>query len=233
MDTWIDLAMGPLFRIALAVCLLGLAYHLANATGQVVAAYRRAGDRRLPLAGAAAAALRWLLPLRLLRANPVHGVAAILFHWAIVLVPLFSAGHVRLWQASLPVPWPVLGPGMADALTLLGIAALVTILLARLLVAAGRQLTSLPDVLLLLTLLSLLASGWWAAHPTSSPLAPRAMLLAHVLLGDLALVLTPLSKIVHCALYPLTHLISELGWRFPAASGRHVATALAKENEPV
>ena len=32
---------------------------------------------------------------------------------------------------------------------------------------------------------------------------------------------------------PLTQLISEIGWHFPAESGKHVAVALAKENEPI
>ena len=59
------------------------------------------------------------------------------------------------------------------------------------------------------------------------------MLLIHMLAGNLALILTPLTKIVHCVLYPLTQLLSEIGWHFPAESGRHVAIALAKENEPV
>ena len=40
---------------------------------------------------------------------------------------------------------------------------------------------------------------------------------------DLALVLTPLTKIVHCILAPLTQLLAEAGWHFPAASGRNVA----------
>jgi hypothetical protein len=59
------------------------------------------------------------------------------------------------------------------------------------------------------------------------------MLLLHMLLGNLALVLTPTTKIAHCVLYPFTQLIFQLGWHFPAESGRHVAVALAKEDEPV
>jgi hypothetical protein len=82
-------------------------------------------------------------------------------------------------------------------------------------------------------LLILAASGYWAAHPLSSPFAPRAMVLIHIMAGNLALILTPLTKIVHCVLAPLTQLISEIGWRFPADSGKRVAVALAKENEPI
>jgi nitrate reductase gamma subunit len=233
MDTWIALARGPLFRIALAVCLLGLAYHLGNTVAHIVRAHRRAADKNLPTGDILAATLRWLVPVRLLRANPLGGVASLLFHVGILLVPLFYVGHVRLWQASLPVPWPVLGPAVSDVLSLVTAAGLLLLLAGRLVIAASRQLTALADALLLALLLGLVLSGYWAAHPEASPLAPRAMVLIHMLLGNLALVITPLSKIVHCVLYPLTQLISELGWHFPAATGRHVCDALAKENEPV
>jgi hypothetical protein len=59
------------------------------------------------------------------------------------------------------------------------------------------------------------------------------MVLAHMLLGNLALILTPLTKITHCVLYPMIQLVFELGWHFPAETGRHVAVALDKESEPV
>ena len=34
---------------------------------------------------------------------------------ALLLVPLFSLGHVTLWQPALGIPWPVLPAGVADA----------------------------------------------------------------------------------------------------------------------
>jgi nitrate reductase gamma subunit len=233
MDTWIALARGPLFRLSLAVCLLGLAYYLGNTLAHIVRAYRQATDKQLPTGEIVSATLRWLVPVRLLRINPLGGFASLLFHVGILLVPLFYVGHVRLWQADLPVPWPVLGSTVSDEQSLASAAGLLLLLAGRLLIAASRQLTGLADALLLAVLLALVLSGYWAAHPTASPLAPRTMVLIHMLLGNLALVLTPLTKIVHCVLYPLTQLIGELGWHFPAATGRHVAVALAKEDEPV
>jgi nitrate reductase gamma subunit len=233
MDVWIDLARGPLFRIALATCVLGLLYHLFNAIYQIVNAYRRAGDRDVPFGSVAGITLRWLFPVRLLRATPVFSIASILFHSGIVLVPLFYVGHVRLWQEGMPLAWPVLGETVSDVLAILSIIGLAVLLGGRLLLASSRQLTTFQDVVLLVILVAVAASGYWAAHPTASPIAPRAMVLTHMLLGNLALVLMPTTKIVHCILYPVTQLISELGWHFPASSGRHVAVVLGKENEPV
>lgn len=233
MDTWIALARGPLFRISLAVCLLGLAYRFGVTAWQIGAAHRRAGDKRLPHASIWRATLRWLLPWRLLRARPLYALASLAFHAGILLVPLFYAGHVTLWDTTLPAWWPRLAPGASDVLTYLALAGLVTVLLERLLVKVSRDLSRFGDVGILLLLLVLVASGYWAAHPASSPLAPRVMLLLHMLAGNLALIITPLSKIVHCVLAPMTQLLGEVGWRFPAESGRHVAIALAKENEPI
>ena len=49
MDTWIALARGPFFRIALSICVLGLSYRLVVAMWQIATSWRQAGDRKLPL----------------------------------------------------------------------------------------------------------------------------------------------------------------------------------------
>jgi nitrate reductase gamma subunit len=231
MDTWIDLARGPLFRVALAACLLGLAYHLGNTLWMLVQSHRRAADKELVVGQVFPATLRGLLPLRGRR--PLQTLAGVAFHAGILLVPLFYVGHVTLWQPYLPLPWPTLGPTASDALTLAALAGLAALLLGRLLVRASRELTTAADVAVLMLLVVVTASGYWAAHPTASPVAPRGMLLVHLLAGSLALFLTPLTKIVHCILGPLNPLVSEVAWHFPAESGAHVALALGKENEPV
>ena len=233
MDAWIALARGPLFRVALTVCLLGLAYRLGNTLWQIHRSHRQSGDKRLEKKVVFKATMNGLLPFRLFRLRPLYTLASIGFHVGILLVPLFYVGHVTLWQTGLPLAWPTLGPAISDALTLVAIAGLVFVLLGRLLIRASRDLTSREDAAILIFLLCLMASGYWAAHAASSPFDPRAMLLVHMLLGNLALILTPLTKIVHCVLGPLTHLLSEVAWHFPAESGRHVAVVLGKENEPI
>ena len=60
MDGWIEFARGPLFRIALTVCVLGLGYRIAILVGQIAAAWHRAGDRRLPLGDIVATTAGWL-----------------------------------------------------------------------------------------------------------------------------------------------------------------------------
>jgi nitrate reductase gamma subunit len=233
MDSWIELARGPLFRVSLAILVLGLAYRFIVALVQIVQVWRSAGDRRVPTKAVARATLSWIFPRRLLRARPLYSVASLLFHVGIILVPLFLLGHVALLSGWLPAGWPTLGPLAADVLTILCIVALGGLLVGRLASRTARALSKPQDVLILAVLFLLMLFGLFASHPGWSPFDARAMVLLHMLAGNLVLILTPTTKIAHCVLYPLTQLIFELGWHFPAESGRHVAVALAKENEPV
>ncbi len=106
-------------------------------------------------------------------------------------------------------------------------------LVARAAAPASRALTGAHDVGILGRLFVVALSGWLAAHPHFAPLDARLMVLLHVVAGNAALLATPFTKIAHCVLARFAPLVFELGWHFPAATGRHVAVVLRKENEPV
>ena len=233
MDLWIETARGPLFRIALTIMLLGLGYRVVVVVSQIAIAWFRAADRRLPGKDIVAATLGWLMPVHLLRSRPLYSAASFLFHVGVIVVPLFLVGHAALLAGILPRSWPTLNSTVADGLTLACLAALVVLLMGRVAVKSARKLTRAQDVLILVALLMTVLFGFLAAHPTQSPFDARAMLLFHILGGNLVLVLMPTTKIAHCVLYPFTQLLFQLGWHFPAATGRHVAVALAKEDEPI
>ena len=233
MEDWIHLAMGPLFRVALAVFVLGLGYQFAVALAYVVTAWHRAGDRDVAWRVAAQATLSWVFPRRLLKARPVYSAASFLFHVGIILIPLTYAGHVVLMGTWVPSFWPRLGLLGADILTGVTLAGLAVILVGRIATHSSRALSRLGDYLILVLLLLTVALGYLAAHPGLIPLGARGMLLAHVLLADALLIISPVSKIAHCVLFPLTQVVFQLGWHFPAASGRQVGLALGKEGEPV
>jgi len=233
MDLWIETARGPFFRVALTIMILGLGYRVVVVVLQIATAWRRAADRRLPGMDIAAATLGWLVPVRLLRSRPVYSAASFLFHVGVIVVPLFLVGHAALLAGILPRGWPTLNSTVADGLTLACLAALVVLLVGRVAVKSARKLTRTQDAVILVVLLVTVLFGFLAAHPTQSPFDARAMLLFHILGGNLVLVLIPTTKIAHCVLYPFTQLLFQLGWHFPAESGRHVAIALAKEDEPI
>ena len=233
MDAWIDLARGPLFRFSLAVCVLGLALPGRAPATPLLRAWWRAGDRLLPLPAIARATLGWIVPRRLLRARPLYSLASFAFHARHPRGAALPRRPRGLWQQDLPVRWPMLSSPRGRRADPRGPGGSVRGLLARALTKESRALTRTQDVVVLVLLAGVLATGFLAAHPALAPFDARALLLAHLLLGDLALILTPMTKIVHCILFPFMQLAFEVGWHFPAESGRHVALALGKEDERV
>ncbi|MFZ5785114.1 MAG: hypothetical protein ACOY3Y_01620, partial [Acidobacteriota bacterium] len=144
-DGWIELARGPLFRLSLAVCLLGLGTILFTTGVSIVRSWRSAGDRTLPIGAIVRTTLRWVAPVRLAKVRPLYSVASIAFHAGLLLVPLFSVGHVGLWQTDLRVPWPVLPPALADTLAVAAAVALLGLLVARLSSRVMRGLSRPQD----------------------------------------------------------------------------------------
>jgi nitrate reductase gamma subunit len=234
MDVLIDFARGPLFRISLAVLVLGLAYRFFALLAQILIAWRRAGDRQLPTGRIASATLGWIVPRRRwLSERPFFSAASVVFHAGIIIVPLFLAGHVALVRDAFALSWPTLPPLAADILTVVTLVAIAALLVARLRSRASRELSTTGDAAVLVVLFLVVLAGFFASHPTLVPMDARWMVLLHMLLGNLALILTPTTKIAHCVLFPLTRLAAALAWRYPAASGQRVAMALGKENQPV
>lgn len=231
MDAWIDFSLGPLLRISLTVLVLGLLFRFFVALGQAVAALRRAGDQELPTGKIAVSTLKWVFPVRLLNSRPLYSVLSILFHIGIILLALFVPAHALL--VGFPRWWPALGGSFTDLMVAFALVGLLGLFVGRVSWNAARGLTKAQDVILLVVLFFLVLTGFMAANPAFSPVGARGMLLAHALLGNLALILTPTTKIAHCVLFPFVQYVSQLGWRNPAAAGRHVGIVLNKENEPV
>ncbi len=173
---------GPRARssaISLAICLLGLAYRLGITALADPPSHRRAGDKRAGPEGAVLARdpAAGCCPGDADGCGRCYTVASLAFHAGILLVPLFYVGHVTLWAALPARPGGrTLGPAVSDVLTLArpGRAAGAPPA-RRLLVRAEprpdprRRRRGSCSCCSLVT-----ASGYWAAHPASSPLAPRA-----------------------------------------------------------
>ncbi len=232
MEAWLEWARGPAFRFALAFMLLGLARLLAHQVAGLVDLYRRAGNKQVPWARVARDTARWLLPFAHRNRPPLLLTAlSLVFHTAVIIAPVFLAAHVALWERGLGLSWPVLGGRLADWLTLLGLVSAAALLAWRVSSRDTRRLSRGQDLALLVMVAVVFASGYLGAHPARNPFVYDATMLVHVLGGDLLLLLVPFSKLAHAVLFPLTQLVSELGWHLAAGSGSAVASALGKEEE--
>ncbi len=233
MELWLHWARGPLFRVALVFMLLGLARHLLLTVWAGARVYQRAGDRKIPFRKVAEATRRWLLPFGRLRDRWPYSVTTFAFHVAVIVVPLFLAGHIALWKKGIGISWPALPNGVATALTFVALVTALAVVIQRALSRATRSLSRFQDYALPLLLALGFASGFLVMHPAWNPFSPDGTMLAHVLVGDTLLVLVPLTKLSHMILLPLTQIVSELAWHFPPDAGHRVGLTLGKENEPI
>jgi len=146
METLTDFARGPLFRFAAAVAVLGLLRYAVLGAWGLRQARRRAGDKRLALGQVIARTLAVLNPVRYFTGNRgLYSITSTAFHLGVILVPIFFAGHVRLWRRGVGFGWPALPASVADALTLLTIATGLLLLAGRASLRASRQLSRPQD----------------------------------------------------------------------------------------
>lgn len=233
MEAWLEWARGPLFWTALSFMILGLLRQVCLTVWEVIRVYRRAGDKIIPLRRVAGETLQWLVPLRRLADRWPYSLTTFVFHLAVILVPVFLAGHVDLWRRGIGFSWPTLPNDVATWLTVAGMAAGIAAVIQRLLIRDSRAINRLQDYALPLFIVLILGSGFLVMHPVWNPLSRDAALLIHVLGGDLLLLLVPLTKLSHMILLPLSQLVSELAWHWPPDAGTRVAVTLGKEHEAI
>ncbi|MCJ7627422.1 MAG: hypothetical protein MUO50_03440 [Longimicrobiales bacterium] len=233
MEAWLQWAMGPLFWTALAFMVLGLLRHLGLTVWEGAQAYRRAGDKVFPVGKLVETTFKWLIPVGRLRNRALFSLTTFLFHIGVILVPLFLAGHIKLWREGVGLSWPALPNGVSTTLTWIVIAAAVAVVIQRVGARDSRALSRFQDYALPLFIAMPFLSGFLVMHPASNPFNRDPVFLVHVLSADLLIFLVPLTKLSHMILLPFTQFVSELAWHFPLDAGSRVGVTLGKENEPI
>jgi nitrate reductase gamma subunit len=233
MYIWLQWLRGPVFWAALTFMIIGLVRHVAITAWDMRRAVRRAGDKSIPSRQVIQATLRWLLPVDQLGNRLLFSLTSLVFHVSIILVPIFLAGHITLWQRSIGLSWPALPNWLATTLTIAAVITAVALIVQRLASRDSRVLSRFQDYALPLAVALPFASGLLVMHPTWNPLPHDVTMLLHVLSADALLFLIPITKLNHMALLPSTQLVSELAWHFPSDAGSRVGAALGKANEPI
>mgnify|MGYP001828685609 FL=1 len=234
MSEWLLWARGPMFRFAMLLMVLGVIRLVVLSLLNLVAVSRMAGDKRIPIATVLRGTAGWLFPRGgALTGHPVFTLASMIFHLAMIITPIFLGAHILLWQRGLGLSWPALAQPLADALTLAGIVAGVVLIVQRIFARASRELSRLQDYLLPVLITIIFATGYLAMHPGSDPLSYEAVMLIHVVCGNLLLIALPFSKLSHVMLFPITRLVSEMGWHLAPDAGQRVAATLHKEDQPI
>jgi nitrate reductase gamma subunit len=232
-ETALQWARGPFFWTAFTFMILGLLRLVVITVLDIRRIMRHAGDKSLPVGQLVRTTLSWLFPVTRLQHRITYSLSTLIFHIAIIVVPIFLSAHVLLWERSIGLSWPALSNVAADVLTILAVITALAIVVQRTIFADARRLSRFQDYAIPLIIAVPFASGFLAMHPAMNPFSYEATMLVHVMSANIIFILVPLSKISHCVLLPFTQVVSEAAWRFPSDCGTQVAVALGKEKEPV
>lgn len=233
MESWIEFGRGPLFRIAFALMLLGLARTFVLTLVGVVEAYRRSPDKIVNWREVKNQTWAWLFPInRLWRKRPVYSTISFCFHLGLLLVPLFLAAHVVLWKHAVGFAWPAMPQRLANYLAWIVIIAGLGLFGGRLLNQAARNLSRRQDLAWPLLLVVPFATGYVCSNLAVRPGTYDTMMLVHVYSADLIMLLIPFTKIAHCVLAPLSQVVTAVAWKFPAGAGDRVAATLGYADTP-
>ena len=233
MDQWLEFARGPLFRFSLLFMILGLVRHLSLTVIAIVKSVRNAGDKNIPYKKLFIDTIGWIIPFKNLKQRVLFSITSVIFHIGLIVTPVFLLAHNELWRRSLGFGLPSIKQSFADILTLTTITAICLLIISRAVNKYSRAISRFQDYFLPTVLSIPFTTGYLASHIGFNPLSYQATMLIHVMSSNLIFILIPLTKLSHIFLLPTTQFVAEVGWHFPADSGRNVAIALKKEDEPI
>jgi nitrate reductase gamma subunit len=144
--------------------------------------------------------VHWLIPLGsvALRSQPVFAIAFFLFHVCLLGVPLFLLAHNTLWEEAFNLSLPSLPDYIADAMTVVFMAAAFVLLARRMVRAEVRFLSTAWDYSLLALTSAPFVTGFLAYHQIG-PYKP--ILILHILFAEILLIIIPFSKLAHIILF--------------------------------
>jgi len=225
MEQWIEFAKGPLFAFTFLIMVLGL-IKLVIIQIYTISAGKGRNIRNTNWKKIVIDTLSWVIPVRhLIPGTRIFSIVSFLCHIGIILVPLFLADHIALWEGFFKLDLPQIGYALADFLTLFTIACLFILLGFRIFSSRLRAMSKKMDYLLLINILIPFIAGYLASHPGINPLSWNTVMLIHLLSAELLFVLIPFTKLAHIVLF-IFDRISGIHWQLRPGAGDRVAEAL-------
>ncbi|CAD7840620.1 MAG: hypothetical protein [Olavius algarvensis Delta 4 endosymbiont] len=196
-----EFVRGPLAYLAFSVFILGLCFRLLRF-------YWKGTNPKMlypgrSLTNGIKAVFLGVVPFatRYMRKRPLFTLITVFFHLGVLLVPLFLLAHIILWFESYGVFWRHIPDGLADVLTLFVLFACVFFLIRRVTVPEVRQVSQPSDYVILGVIFSSFLTGFLAFHQVGPY---RPMLIAHILCGEVLIVMFPFSRLFHMVVYPFS-----------------------------
>jgi len=163
--------------------------------------------------------LHWILPWASagMRRQPVFTLMVFAFHISLLAVPLFLCAHNILWDEAIGISLWSMPDLWADVMSVVLIVSVIFLVVRRLVRKEVRILTGTWDYMLLAFTALPFLTGFLAYHQFGPY---EAMMIAHVLSGELLLILIPFTKLGHMILFFFTRAFIgfEMGGRRGARS---------------
>lgn len=199
----IEFLSGPLFKLSLLIFFIGLAVRIVLYVRGLDAKLERVAYAYMGkdgVIGGAWSVFKWLVPFgtHSWRKQGFATFAFFLFHLGVVICPLFLAGHMVLLEGSFGFSLPSLPVWVGDAFALLGFGGGIMLLLRRIALPEVRFLSDWKDYAILGLCIFTVGTGMLARFQIG---CYDLMLGAHMLSGELILILAPFTKLSHIALF--------------------------------
>ncbi len=193
-----DFIRGPMVWISLAIFFGGILYQVfrflaLSRTVEEQQIKRPTGlVAEVPPAGTEG--FLYALKLSIFRTNPVMVVVTTIFHFCLIMVPLFLLGHNILIERAIGFSLFSFSESFSDFLTWLFLFCGIYFLYRRRFSKRVRAITSRNDYLMLLLATAPFITGFLAYHQI---LHYNTMIVMHILAGEAMLILAPFTKFVH------------------------------------
>jgi len=206
-----EFVRGPLVWLAFIVFILGSIYRLLQIRSQlkkdkVVFSYMnyKYGMRSI---------LHWITPFGAvnMRKRPAFTIMSFLFHFCLIITPIFLLGHNLAWYESWGIHWWTLPERITNIMTIIVVVAGFIFALRRIADPTVRLVTAFSDFLLLLIVLAPFITGLFAYYQAFDY---KTMITLHILSGCLWLMIIPFTRIVHMIFFGISraYMGSEFGY---------------------
>jgi len=231
---FLEFARGPLFVATFMFMVLGLLRLVFLQTLEMWGSWTRTADHDVPWKKNVTEFIKWIIPSRnTVKTRPFLSAVSFIFHIGLILVPIFLASHLVLWESGVggTVPaWLSMTIPVADVLTATTIVTGLILLAMRIFYRPLRVMSASSDYLLLIVLLVPFVSGFVALHPSMLFTSYTTMMIIHVLSAELVFVLMPFSKLGHAVLFPFDRLSSDFYWKLSTDGPEKLARAMRGED---
>jgi nitrate reductase gamma subunit len=206
-----DFSRGPLVWIAFIIFFGGSIYRIVSTImtakkDKVVLPYLRWRYALRSL-------MHWSVPFasRNMRMRPTFVVLSFLFHICLLLTPIFTVGHVLLWEQSWGVGWWTLPDSLSKVMSVIVIIGGIAFVMRRIGNPTVRLVSSASDFILVVFVLAPFVTGLMAYYQVFDY---HIVIILHQWAGAVFLAMIPFTRIAHMLYFPLTraYMGSEFGF---------------------